>query len=197
MAIFSLELVPIRLENRKDYISKQTHLRHNQGETKDWGKLYGNRAGQRILQAMGNGKRVQEFAVSSATVELAAKALGCEPERIAKTLSLQVLDTVVLIVAAGDARIDNKKFKMEFHTKAKMPEPNDVEKLVGHAVGGVCPLCGQPGGKSLFGYIAQALFHSVSCLWQQQQRDRTYRERVGTLFSKRRLGGRLQKLAAR
>lgn len=92
-------------------------------------------------------KRIQEFAVSSATVELAAKALGCEPERIAKTLSFQVLDTVVLIVAAGDARIDNKKFKAEFHTKAKMPEPNDVEKLVGHAVGGVCPFAVRQGVK--------------------------------------------------
>ncbi len=92
-------------------------------------------------------KRIQEFTVSSATVELAAQALGCEAERIAKTLSFQVLDSVVLIVAAGDARIDNKKFKAQFQTKAKMPEPSDVEKLVGHAVGGVCPFAVRKGVK--------------------------------------------------
>lgn len=83
--------------------------------------------------------RIREFDVSSATVELAAAALGCEPARIAKTLSFQLEDRAVLIVAAGDARIDNAKFKAQFHTKAKMLAPEDVEALVGHAVGGVCP----------------------------------------------------------
>ncbi len=84
-------------------------------------------------------EKIQEFEVSSATVELAAAALSCEPARIAKTLSFQVEDYAVLVVAAGDARIDNKKYKAQFGTKAKMLSPDEVETLVGHAVGGVCP----------------------------------------------------------
>lgn len=83
--------------------------------------------------------RVQEFEVSSATVELAAEALGCEPCRIAKTLSFMVNEKPILIVAAGDVKIDNKKFKARFETKAKMIAAADVENLVGHAIGGVCP----------------------------------------------------------
>lgn len=83
--------------------------------------------------------RIQEFAVSSATVELAAEALHTEAKRIAKTLSFMVEDKPVLIVAAGDAKIDNPKFKAQFHTKAKMLGFDEVEPLVGHAVGGVCP----------------------------------------------------------
>ena len=83
--------------------------------------------------------RIQEFDVSSATVLLAAEALGCAPERIAKTLSFKVNDKAILIVAAGDAKIDNHKFKAEFETKAKMLTPDEVIELVGHAVGGVCP----------------------------------------------------------
>lgn len=84
-------------------------------------------------------ERVQEFDVSSATVELAAKALHCEPQRIAKTLSFMVENEVVLIVAAGDAKIDNPKYKAKFGKKAKMLSPDEAETLVGHAVGGVCP----------------------------------------------------------
>ena len=83
--------------------------------------------------------RVQEFGVSSATVELAAQALNCEPCRIAKTLSFLVDGHAVLIVAAGDAKIDNPKYKAQFGTKAKMLAPDQVEAMVGHAVGGVCP----------------------------------------------------------
>lgn len=83
--------------------------------------------------------RVEEFSESSATVELAAKAIGCEPEHIAKTLSFQVEDNPVLIVASGDAKIDNTKFKEQFHTKAKMLSKEEVEEKIGHAVGGVCP----------------------------------------------------------
>ena len=83
--------------------------------------------------------RVREFEVSSATVELAALALGCEPCRIAKTLSFLVDGRAVLIVAAGDARIDNPKYKAQFGCKAKMLSPEETETLVGHAVGGVCP----------------------------------------------------------
>ena len=83
--------------------------------------------------------RVQEFDVSSATVELAAQALNCEPCRIAKTLSFMVDGHAVLIVAAGDAKIDNPKYKAQFGTKAKMLTPDEAETLIGHAVGGVCP----------------------------------------------------------
>ena len=83
--------------------------------------------------------RVQEFTVSSATVELAAQALNCEPCRIAKTLSLMVDGHAVLIVTAGDAKIDNPKYKAQFGTKAKMLTPDEAETLIGHAVGGVCP----------------------------------------------------------
>lgn len=84
-------------------------------------------------------ERIQEFDTSSATVELAAAALHCEPQRIAKTLSFMADDHAILVVAAGDAKIDNKKYKTQFHTKAKMLSPEEAETLVGHAVGGVCP----------------------------------------------------------
>ena len=83
--------------------------------------------------------RIQEFEVSSATVELAAQALGCEGKRIAKTLSFLVDDKAILIVAAGDAKIDNPKYKQAFSCKAKMLSYEQVEELIGHAVGGVCP----------------------------------------------------------
>ena len=82
---------------------------------------------------------VQEFDVSSATVELAAQALNCKPCRIAKTLSFMVDGHAILIVAAGDAKIDNPKYKAQFGTKAKMLTPDEAETLIGHAVGGVCP----------------------------------------------------------
>lgn len=83
--------------------------------------------------------RMMEFDTSSATVELAARAVGCEPARIAKTLSFKVDERAVLIVTAGDAKIDNPKYKAQFHVKAKMLTPTEVEDMVGHAVGGVCP----------------------------------------------------------
>ena len=91
--------------------------------------------------------RILEFEVSSATVELAAQALNCEPCRIAKSLSFLVDGAAVLVVAAGDARVDNAKFKAKFQTKAKMLSPADVEALVGHAVGGVCPFAVNGGVK--------------------------------------------------
>ena len=83
--------------------------------------------------------RILEFQTSSATVELAAQAVGCAPERIAKTLSFKLAEKCVLIVTAGDARIDNSKFKAHFKTKAKMLSAEEVEHLVGHGIGGVCP----------------------------------------------------------
>lgn len=83
--------------------------------------------------------RIIEFPTSSATVELAAQAAGCEPARIAKTLSFKVNDKCILIVTAGDSKIDNAKYKHFFGTKAKMLSFEEVEPLIGHAVGGVCP----------------------------------------------------------
>lgn len=93
----------------------------------------------------GMADRVREFEVSSATVELAAQALNCEPCRIAKTLSFMVDGHAVLIVAAGDAKIDNPKYKAQFGTKAKMLTPDEAETLIGHAVGGVCPFAVNEG----------------------------------------------------
>lgn len=90
-------------------------------------------------------ERVQELDVSSATVELAAAALHCEPQRIAKTLSFMVDGHAMLIVAAGDAKIDNAKYKAQFGTKARMLSLEEVETLVGHAVGGVCPFAVNEG----------------------------------------------------
>ena len=95
--------------------------------------------GRAYFRQLGLEDRVQEFPVSSATVELAALALGVEGARIAKTLSFKKGDSCILILAAGDARIDNRKFKDKFHMKAKMPSPDEVLELVGHPVGGVCP----------------------------------------------------------
>lgn len=83
--------------------------------------------------------RILEFEVSSATVELAAQALHCEPQRIAKTLSFMVSDKAILIVAAGDAKVDNAKYKGTFSAKAKMLTPDEAVELVNHAVGGICP----------------------------------------------------------
>lgn len=91
--------------------------------------------------------RIQEFDVSSATVELAAKALKIEGARIAKTLSYLVDGGAILLVAAGDIRVDNRKFKDTFHTKAKMLSTDQVEEMIGHAVGGVCPFGVKEGVK--------------------------------------------------
>lgn len=91
------------------------------------------------LQKYGLENRIMEFEVSSATVALAAEAVGCTEAEIAKTLSFLVDGKPILITVAGDAKIDNAKFKAEFHTKAKMIPFEDVEELTGHAVGGVCP----------------------------------------------------------
>ena len=81
----------------------------------------------------------KELPTSSATVALAAQALGCAPQRIAKTLSFLVEEKAILIVTAGDMKIDNSKYKKQFGTKAKMLSPDQVTELIGHAVGGVCP----------------------------------------------------------
>ena len=89
--------------------------------------------------------RIREFEVSSATVELAAAALNCGPERIAKTLSFIVDGQAILVVTAGDGRIDNTKYKARFGTKAKMLGSDEAINLIGHAIGGVCPFAVREG----------------------------------------------------
>ncbi|MDO5021881.1 MAG: YbaK/EbsC family protein [Eubacteriales bacterium] len=91
------------------------------------------------FRAYGIEDKIQEFDVSSATVDMAAKALNCEPRRIAKTLSFMLKDGPILIVAAGDARVDNTKYKAKFGTKAKMLTPQENIDLIGFSIGGICP----------------------------------------------------------
>ena len=100
---------------------------------------------KKYFAGYGMESRVLEFDVSSATVELAAAALKCEPGRIAKTLSFLVGEQPILIVSAGDVKIDNAKYKATFGKKAKMLTPEQVTELIGHAVGGVCPFAINPG----------------------------------------------------
>ena len=99
------------------------------------------------FERLGIADRILEFDVSSATVELAAQALNCEPCRIAKTLSFMLEDGAILVVEAGDAKVDNTKYKAEFGKKAKMLTPVEAEQLIGHAVGGVCPFAVNDGVK--------------------------------------------------
>lgn len=106
------------------------------------------------LEKFGLQDRIRVFETSSATVELAAAAAGVEPARIAKTLSYLVDGEAILVVAAGDIRVDNPKFKAAFHTKAKMLTPEQALEMVGHAVGGVCPFGINDGVKV---YLDQSL----------------------------------------
>lgn len=115
---------------------------------------------KQYFEPYGMTDRIREFPVSSATVELAAAALGCEGCRIAKTLSFSVDEAAVLIVAAGDARVDNGKFKAFFHTKARMLSPQEAADLVGHAVGGVCPF-GVNEGVSTYLDVSLRRFETV------------------------------------
>lgn len=107
-------------------------------------------------------KEILEFSVSSATVELAALAVGVEPARIAKTLSLYTKDkdAAILIVTAGDRKIDNSKFKHFFGMKAKMLSAEDVEPLTGHAIGGVCPF-GNPENAAVYLDVSLKRFDTV------------------------------------
>lgn len=91
------------------------------------------------IEKYGLGKNIMEFTESSATVEEAARVLGCDDDEIGKTLSFLVGEDPILILVSGKARIDNAKYKQEFKVKAKMIKFDDVERLIGHAVGGVCP----------------------------------------------------------
>ena len=105
-------------------------------------------------------EKILEFDVSSATVELAAEALHCEGKRIAKTMSFLVGDQPILIVTAGDTKIDNAKYKHLFGTKAKMIPADEVEQFIGHAIGGVCPFAVNENVKV---YLDESLkrFHTV------------------------------------
>ena len=102
---------------------------------------------KKYFDKFGLKNNILEFSESSATVKLAAKALGCEEARIAKTLSFLIDEKPILIVTAGDVKIDNSKYKAVFGTKAKMIKIEDVERLIGHAVGGVCPFAVNEGVK--------------------------------------------------
>ena len=102
---------------------------------------------KQYFDTLGLGQRIHVLDQSSATVEEAAIAVGCEPERIAKTMSFLLGDDPILIVTAGDARVDNKKYKDYFHQKAKMIPGELVENYIGHAPGGVCPFAIPQGTK--------------------------------------------------
>ena len=102
---------------------------------------------KKYFSELGIENRIQEFSVSSATVELAAQALNCECARIAKTISFMLDDKAILIVTAGDAKIDNAKYKAYFGTKAKMLSYEEASELIGHAVGGICPFATNEGVK--------------------------------------------------
>ena len=131
--------------------------------------------------------RVLEFDASSATVELAAAAVGCEPARIAKTLSFHVDGQVALVVAAGDARIDNQKFKAEFQTKAKMLKTARRAWRRRRV-----PLCGKRRLQRVSGRFAAALRRGVPGLRQREQRHWADPLRAGGVHAAERLGGRLQ-----
>lgn len=112
------------------------------------------------LQRWGKASDILEFDTSSATVEMAANALSVEPSRIAKTLSFKTEEGAMLIVAAGDAKIDNGKFKAEFGRKAKMLTPEEVVEYTGHAIGGVCPF-GVDQSVPVYSDISMKRFNTV------------------------------------
>lgn len=114
-----------------------------------------------FLKEHGMEGRIHEFDSSSATVALAAEALGTQPARIAKTLSFANGDACILIVAAGDAKIDNRKFKDLFGRKASMLPPEEVLRLTGHAVGGVCPFALPEGTAQVYTDISLQRFETV------------------------------------
>lgn len=97
------------------------------------------------FRTLGIEDRIQEFPVSSATVALAAQALGVEEARIAKSLTFKIEDRTIMVVAAGDAKVDNTRYKAAFGGKAKMLTPDEAVERIGHAVGGVCPFAVKPG----------------------------------------------------
>jgi len=112
------------------------------------------------MRRFGLDGKILEFESSSATVELAAQAAGVIPARIAKSLSFLLADGPILVVTAGDARIDNARFKAQFHAKAKMPGHDEVEALIGHGVGGVCPFA-TAGGVHTYLDVSMKRFDTV------------------------------------
>lgn len=112
------------------------------------------------FEPLGMGDRIMEFEVSSATVELAAQALHTEGKRIAKTLSFKKDEGCMLILMAGDCKIDNRKFKDRFAMKAKMLTPEEVDQMVGHSIGGVCPF-GVPEGVDVYLDVSLRRFETV------------------------------------
>ena len=112
------------------------------------------------LKQFGMDSRIRELNESTATVELAAAALGCEPARIAKSLTFMLKGEPVMVVASGNARVDNPKFKAQFGRKAKMLAPEDVEPLTGHAPGGVCPFA-NPAGARVYLDVSLRRFDAV------------------------------------
>ena len=116
---------------------------------------------KQYLKQWGKDTAVMDFPVSSATVDLAAEALGVIPARIAKTLSFEDPEGCILIVAAGDARIDNPKFKAKFGRKARMLSPDQVLELTGHPVGGVCPFDVDPHKVKVYTDVSLQRFNTV------------------------------------
>lgn len=112
------------------------------------------------MEPLGLAGRIREFEVSSATVDLAAEAVGVEGARIAKSLSFKVDERPIIIVAAGDAKIDNPKYKAQFHTKAKMLTHEEAHTLIGHDVGGVCPFA-LPEGVAVYLDVSLKRFETI------------------------------------
>lgn len=112
------------------------------------------------FREQGMEERIREFDTSSATVDLAAAALGCEPQRIAKSLAFMADGHALLVVTAGDTKIDNSKYKAQFRTKARMLSPQEAETLTGHAVGGVCPFA-VPGEVDIYLDVSLKRFETV------------------------------------
>lgn len=129
----------------------------------------------------GMADNVLEFSTSSATVELAAQAAGVIPARIAKSLSFKVDGKAILIITAGDAKVDNAKFKNAFHTKAKMLTPEEVVDLVGHAVGGVCPFAIKEDVAVYLGLLHETLSFRLPRRRVRQQRHRADLRPVGAV----------------
>ena len=115
---------------------------------------------KKYLEERGYGDRIRVFDVSSATVELAAKAVGTEPARIAKSLTFLVEDHPVMVLCAGDAKVNNRKYKDYFHTKAKMLTPEQVHDMIGHDIGGVCPF-GVPDNVKVYLDVSMKRFDVV------------------------------------
>ena len=144
------------------------------------------------FRKLGIEDRVMEIDESSATVALAAKALGCEEGRIAKTISFSLDGAPILIVAAGDTKIDNAKYKSRFGKKAKMLSHEEAAQLIGHAVGGVCPVCRERRSEDISRRVTQEIQYGIPRMRQQQQHDRADFRRARGILQARKLGQCLQ-----